>query len=40
MVSHEEALLVAVQAQPEAEVTATDPVPAAEVKELLVGEMA
>ena len=33
------ALLVAVHAQPEAVVTVTEPVPAAELGELLVGEM-
>ena len=38
--SHDGVLLTAVQAQLEAEqMTPTDPVPAAEVKELLVGEI-
>jgi hypothetical protein len=35
-----EALLLAVHAQPEPEVTLTDPVPAVPETELLVGEMA
>jgi hypothetical protein len=39
MVIHEEAV-EAVQAQPEAEVTLTEPVPAVPETELLVGEMA
>jgi hypothetical protein len=34
-----EALLAAVQEQPDAQVTLTEPVPATEVKELLVGEI-